>query len=151
MAQLKTTTINGTLSLNAHSGISDVEQYLINLSSQITDLKTALTKKAGYPDYSSYKVIISPTKNETTYTITEDGFIVMSVYSGAATVAWYMQINGHDTCRLTEYGSGHEENKWVEGPFPVTKGDIIRVFGGVNLKPDNTLNTSGIIFFKARA
>lgn len=149
MAQLKDTTINGTLSLNTHSGIADVEKYLTNLSSQISELQTALTKKAGYPDYSSGKIIIAVAESGQT-TISEDGFIVMSILTSYTTSAWYLKINGYNVTRYTEFGSGAANNKFVQGPYPVKKGDVVSVFGGVHLsKADD--GTAGIIFFKARA
>ena len=149
MAQLRNTTINGTLSLNAYSGIADVEKYLMSLQSQVSEIKTTLDTKSGYPDYSSSKVIITAVK-EGSATISEDGFIIMSILASSTTSAWYLKINGYDVMRYTEFGSGAQNNKFVQGPYPVKKGDIVSVFGGINLLNDDA-GTAGIIFFKSKS
>lgn len=149
MAQLRDTVINGTLSLNAYSGIADVEKYLMSLQSQVSELKTTLDMKSGYPDYSSAKVIISAVKEGST-TISEDGFIIMSILANGTTAAWYLKINGYDVMRYTEFASGANNNKFVQGPYPVKKGDIVSVFGGVHLSNDDA-GTAGIIFFKLKS
>lgn len=149
MAQLRDTVINGTLSLNAYSGIADVEKYLMSLQSQVSELKTTLDMKSGYPDYSSAKVIISAVEEGST-TISEDGFIIMSILANDTTAAWYLKINGYDVMRYTEFTSGANNNKFVQGPYPVKKGDIVSVFGGVHLSNDDA-GTAGIIFFKLKS
>lgn len=149
MAQLRDTVINGTLSLNAYSGIADVEKYLMSLQSQVSELKTTLDMKSGYPDYSSAKVIISAVEEGST-TISEDGFIIMSILANGTTAAWYLKINGYDVMRYTEFTSGANNNKFVQGPYPVKKGDIVSVFGGVHLSNDDA-GTAGIIFFKLKS
>lgn len=149
MAQLRDTVINGTLSLNAYSGIADVEKYLMSLQSQVSELKTTLDMKSGYPDYSSAKVIISAVEEGST-TISEDGFIIMSILANGTTAAWYLKINGYDVMRYTEFASGANNNKFVQGPYPVKKGDIVSVFGGVHLSNDDA-GTAGIIFFKLKS
>ena len=149
MAQLRDTVINGTLSLNAYSGIADVEKYLMSLQSQLSDLKTTLDMKPGYPDYSSAKVIITAVV-EGSATISEDGFIIMSILANDPTSAWYLRINGYDVMRYTEFGSGSNNNKFVQGPYPVKKGDVVSVFGGAHLSNDDN-GTAGIIFFKLKS
>lgn len=149
MAQLRDTVINGTLSLNAYSGIADVEKYLMSLQSQLSDLKTTLDMKPGYPDYSSAKVIITAVE-EGSATILEDGFIIMSILTNSTTSAWYLKINGYDVMRYTEFGSGASNNKFVQGPYPVKKGDVVSVFGGVRLSNSDD-GTAGIIFFKLKS
>lgn len=148
MANLKDTNIEGILSLNGNTKIENVEEMLLSLQSQLVELKKILEMKSGVPDYSSSKVIITAVE-EGSATITEDGFIIMSVLSGNATSAWYLKINGYNVTRYTEFGSGARNNKFVQGPYPVKKGDVVSVFGGDNLLNDD--GTAGIIFFKLRS
>ena len=149
MANLKDTNIEGILSLNGNTKIENVEEMLLSLQSQLVELKKTLEMKAGVPDYSSSKVIITAVE-EGSATITEDGFIIMSILSDTPTAAWYLKINGHDVMRYTEFGSGAKNNKFVQGPYPVKKGDVVSVFGGVHLLNDDDGN-AGIIFFKLRS
>lgn len=116
----------------------------------LKDISDSLSNRVVYPDYANASTIIEPTKEDKTYTIQEDGFVSMFAYSSGSTLAWYMQINGQDVARLTVYGYGKAEDKHCQGPFPVKKGDIIRVYGGVNLKAGTSNNDSGIIFFPIR-
>lgn len=150
MAQLQDTTINGILTLMGGGKIDDVELYLKNISDSLVEIKESLNNRIVYPDYANGRIIIPATSNDTSYTITEDGFVSMSALSSGATLAWYMQINGKDVARLTIYGYGKAEDKHCQGPFPVKKGDIIRVFGGVNLKATTDTNFSGIMFYPIR-
>lgn len=114
------------------------------------EIKESLDNRIVYPDYANGSIIIPATTNDTSYTITEDGFVSMCALSSGATLAWYMQINGKDVARLTIYGYGKAEDKHCQGPFPVKKGDIIRAFGGVNLKATTSSNFSGIMFYPIR-